>query len=48
LTTRDPQPEILADLAVAITPKSYVRGTPMAHASTHSADEEGLTNAKGK
>ena len=25
---------ILADLAVAITPKSYVRVTPMAHAAT--------------
>jgi hypothetical protein len=27
-------PNILADLAVAITPKSYVRVTPMAHAGT--------------
>ncbi len=27
-------PNILADLAVAITPKSYVRLTPMAHAAT--------------
>ena len=27
-------PDILADLAVAITPKSYVRITPMAHAAT--------------
>jgi len=27
-------PNILADLAVAITPKSYVRVTPMAHAAT--------------
>lgn len=27
-------PKILADLAVAITPKSYVRVTPMAHAAT--------------
>ncbi len=27
-------PDILADLAVAITPKSYVRITPMAHATT--------------
>ncbi len=27
-------PDVLADLAVAITPKSYVRVTPMAHAAT--------------
>jgi hypothetical protein len=27
-------PNILADLAVAITPKAYVRVTPMAHAAT--------------
>jgi RES domain-containing protein len=27
-------PNILADLAVSITPKSYVRVTPMAHAAT--------------
>ncbi len=27
-------PKILADLAAAITPKSYVRVTPMAHAAT--------------
>ncbi len=27
-------PKILVDLAVAITPKSYVRVTPMAHAAT--------------
>ncbi len=27
-------PDVLADLAIAITPKSYVRVTPMAHAAT--------------
>jgi hypothetical protein len=27
-------PNVVADLAVAITPKSYVRVTPMAHAAT--------------
>jgi hypothetical protein len=27
-------PDILADLAVEITPKAYVRVTPMAHAAT--------------
>jgi hypothetical protein len=27
-------PDILADLAVRITPKAYVRVTPMAHAAT--------------
>jgi hypothetical protein len=27
-------PDVLADLAIAITPMSYVRVTPMAHAAT--------------
>ena len=37
LTTLILDQAILADLAVAITPKSYVRVTPMAHAATRSA-----------
>ncbi len=36
-------PAILADLAVAITPKSYVRVTPMAHATTPLGTGFGVT-----
>lgn len=36
-------PDILADLAVAITPKAYVRVTPMAHAATPLGTGFGVT-----
>jgi RES domain-containing protein len=36
-------PNVLADLAVAITPKAYVRVTPMAHAATPLGAAFGVT-----
>ena len=39
--------DILADLAVAITPKSYVRVTPMAHAATPLGTGFGVTRSAG-
>ena len=36
-------PDILADLAVEITPKNYVRVTPMAHAATPLGAGSGVT-----